>query len=136
VRHIHSNAALQAAEDAVQFVAHKLNASGVVDFSDARTFPNAINFSYSLRTGFPVSENPWNRVYTPLVQDVFACLGAGSVAPLEKMGWFPVTYPGIHAPPWKWYTGKGSWHVDGRHFRHMLHSKEQARPLAPLWLAY
>lgn len=63
-------------------------------------------------------------VYTPELIGAFDDLmGAGRYALNRHLGWWPVTFPGHHPPPWRPPTG--GWHVDGSWFHHHVYSREQ-----------
>lgn len=62
------------------------------------------------------------RLYTDRIHHAFDdLLGEGRYPLSEQLGYSLINLPGFDAPPW---SGKG-WHVDGAHFQHHLHSKEQ-----------
>ena len=65
-----------------------------------------------------------DRVYTPPIVGAFDDLmGADRYKLHRHLGWWPVTFPGYHAPPWRPPTG--GWHVDGSWFHHHVYSREQ-----------
>ena len=73
----------------------------------------------------------WSDVLTArLHAGIDQILGEGRWAKPELgCGWWVVSFPGQEAPPW---GPSGRFHVDGAHFRHFPHSKEQA--LLPIFL--
>lgn len=65
-----------------------------------------------------------DAAYTPYVVNIFDdLLGEGRYKLKRNLGWWPITFPGFQAPPWKPPTG--GWHVDGSWFHHHVYSREQ-----------
>lgn len=52
-------------------------------------------------------------------------LGEGRYSPPRSSGWPLLNFPGFAAPPWSPPSDKGGWHIDGIHFHHHVHSREQ-----------
>jgi hypothetical protein len=48
-------------------------------------------------------------------------VGPGRWRITKEMGWWPITFPGFDAPPYR-----DDWHIDGGWFRHHLYYPEQA----------
>lgn len=66
-----------------------------------------------------------DAAFTRQLVDLFDdLLGQGRYNLKRNLGWWPITFPGFHAPPWTAPT-KG-WHVDGSWFHHHVYSREQA----------
>lgn len=65
-----------------------------------------------------------DAAYTPFLVDAMDDLmGHGRWTLNKHLGWWPITFPGHHAPPWQRPTV--GWHVDGSWFHHHVHSREQ-----------
>lgn len=62
------------------------------------------------------------RLYTERIHHAFDdLLGEGRYPLTEQLGYSLINLPGFDSQPWR---GQG-WHVDGAHFHHHVHSKEQ-----------
>ena len=72
------------------------------------------------------------RAFTPrLIAGFDDLMGRGRREQREPaLGWWPVTFPGFHDPPWT--TPTNGWHVDGIQFHHHVHSRDQG--LLPIFL--
>lgn len=57
-------------------------------------------------------------------------MGEGRYVPTTALGWWPVSFPGFDAPPWR--PPETGWHVDGIQFHHHIDSEVQG--LLPLFL--
>lgn len=69
--------------------------------------------------------------FTPRLHAAFnQVMGAGRWKEHRTLGWWPVSFPGHHAPPWQ--QPVQGWHVDGQQFHHHLNSPDQG--LLPIFL--
>lgn len=67
---------------------------------------------------------PFSEVWTQRVFDAFDDLmGAERYRKPQTIGWFPVSFPGFEAPPWR--APEKGWHVDGIQFHHHVYSRDQ-----------
>lgn len=58
-------------------------------------------------------------------------LGEGRYHPVNGLGWWPITFPGFDAKPWK--APEGGWHVDGIQFHHHVNSPDQGLLPIPIF---
>ena len=75
---------------------------------------------------------PWKNVFTERVYSGISQLVGGTNSWNREAlgcGWWVVSFPSILSPPWE---ACGNWHIDGNHFRHFVHSREQV--LLPIFL--
>jgi len=77
------------------------------------------------------SDGPFLAALTQRFWD--ACddvMGAGRWNPISHLGWWPVSFPGFEAGPWR--EPELGWHVDGQQFHHHINSPDQG--LLPIFL--
>lgn len=74
---------------------------------------------------------PFSEAFTPRLFAGFdAVMGAGRWQAPTTLGWWPVSFPGFDAPPWR--TPDKGWHIDGIQFHHRVNSPDQG--LLPIFI--